>query len=100
VKRFDDAPSSDETNTGCPAGHVKKTIGGQEQCAACGKGTYANTDASPEVCSLCPYDTYSTGAANEECTACDTGKGTLQTGSDEAGDCIGMLFFIFPLGTK
>jgi hypothetical protein len=97
VKRFGDAPSSDQTDTGCGDGKIVK----DGKCAECGKGTYADTNASPQKCELCAYDTYSTGAANKVCTACDTGKGTLQIGSDEAGDCIGKSFFIFPwLGTK
>jgi hypothetical protein len=94
VKRFDNAPSTDVTNTGCPDGYIVKRVDNQDRCAACTKGTYANTKASPQECTACPFDHYSAGAANKECTACDTDKGTLQIGSDEPGDCIGKLLFI------
>ena len=56
-------------------------------CKLCPAGTYANKNTNE--CVQCALDYYSTGLV-DECTACDTGKGTLETGSSNAGDCIGM----------
>jgi hypothetical protein len=39
------------------------------------------------VCTHCGYDTYS-GTAAKVCTACPSGKGTLETGSKQSTDCI------------
>ena len=56
-------------------------------CKSCPAGTYANKNTN--ACDHCALNYYSEGSVNE-CTVCDTGKGTLDTGSSIAADCIGM----------
>ena len=82
---FDTAETEDVVTTGCPSGSITND---DDSCTECTAGTYANTDADPEVCTTCAFDTYSGNAATE-CTDCDSGKGTLEVGSDDVSDCVG-----------
>ena len=90
---FDDAETEDVPSTGCPDGSITNS---DDTCTECTAGTYANTDASPQVCTACPLDKYS-GSKAKECTACASGKGTLEEQSDSADDCIGMFELVISL---
>jgi hypothetical protein len=89
AKRFDDAESEDIVNTGCEDGHIVTVIDDEKRCARCTAGTYANTGASPQVCTVCALDTYS-GESATSCSKCAPGLGTLEKGSDNVKDCIGL----------
>ena len=76
--------------TGCESGQIQNS---DETCTTCTAGTYANTaDVNAQVCTSCALDSYSADAASE-CISCGSGLGTLDIGSDEIADCIGMLTF-------
>ena len=83
---FDDAETEDVVTTGCPAGSISNS---DDTCTECTAGTYSNTDTDPEVCSSCALDSYS-GEKATECTSCGAGLGTLEVGSDDSSDCIGV----------
>ena len=84
---FDDADTEDIVESGCSVGFIQNQ---DDTCSKCTAGTFANTAADTnQVCESCAYDTYS-GDEATECTACGTGLGTLEIGSDTAGDCTSM----------
>ena len=84
---FDDADTEDIVESGCSVGFIQNQ---DDTCSKCTAGTFANTAADTnQVCESCAYDTYS-GDEATECTACGTGLGTLEIGSDTAEDCTGM----------
>ena len=85
---FESAVTEDVVQTDCASGQIQNS---DETCTTCTAGTYANT-ANAQVCTACALDTYSAEGATE-CIACASGLGTLDNGSDEIADCIGMLNF-------
>ena len=54
-------------------------------------GTFANMNDS--LCEECELDEYSESEANEVCTSCSAGKGTITSGSTSSNNCTGIILF-------
>ena len=55
---------------------------------ACGPGRIVDLQAVQRLCQPCPVGTFQPDESGEQCTPCATGTTTLQTGAQNAADCV------------